>query len=67
MQFAIQPLLREDLPGVLVPVLATSWETNPTADPPNIVFHLRQGGKFSDGTDFNAQAVKWNFDMTKQG
>jgi peptide/nickel transport system substrate-binding protein len=67
MQFSVQPLLREDLPGVLVPVLATSWETNPTANPPNIVFHLRQGVKFSDGSDFNAQAVKWNFDMTKQG
>jgi peptide/nickel transport system substrate-binding protein len=67
MQFSIQPLLREDLPGVLVPVLATSWETFPTATPPNIVFHLRQGVKFSDGSDFNAAAVKWNFDMTKTG
>lgn len=67
MQFVIQPLLREDLPGVQVPVLATSWELHPTDNPPNIVFKLRQGVKFGDGSDFNAQAVKWNFDMTKKG
>jgi ABC-type transport system substrate-binding protein len=58
-QFVIQPLLREDLPGTLVGVLATSWDQHPTDNPPNIVFKLRQGVKFGDGTDFNAQAVKW--------
>ena len=46
--------------GVYKPELATSWETS--ADGKSITFKLRQGAKFHDGTDFNAQAVKSNFD-----
>jgi len=38
--------------------LASSWE-NP--DPLTWIFHLRQGVKFHDGTDFNADAVRQNF------
>ncbi|MEE9436194.1 MAG: ABC transporter substrate-binding protein, partial [Candidatus Adiutricales bacterium] len=39
--------------------LATSWET---PDPQTMVFHLRKGVKFHDGTDFNADAVKFNIE-----
>ena len=46
--------------GVLIPMLATSWELAP--DKSHYIFHLRQGVKFHDGTDWNAQAAKWNFD-----
>jgi len=43
------------------PQLATSWEMAP--DRSSYTFHLREGVKFHDGTDFNAQAVKWNLDQ----
>ncbi len=39
--------------------LAESWEFS---TPTSIVFKLRQGVKFHDGTDFNADAVKFNMD-----
>ncbi len=44
----------------IIPNLATSysWST----DNKEITFVLRQGVKFHDGTDFDATAVKWNFD-----
>ncbi len=43
----------------LEPGLAESWEAN--ADATAYTFHLRQGIKFQDGTDFNADAVCFNF------
>jgi peptide/nickel transport system substrate-binding protein len=43
----------------LEPGLAESWEAN--ADGTAYTFHLRQGVKFQDGTDFNADAVCFNF------
>jgi peptide/nickel transport system substrate-binding protein len=43
----------------LVPVLATGWTVSP--DGLSYTFTLRQGVKFHDGTDFNADAVKFNY------
>jgi peptide/nickel transport system substrate-binding protein len=43
-----------------VPDLAESWEVK--EDGRVYIFHLHQGVKFHDGTDFNAETVKWNFD-----
>ncbi|MCA0353635.1 MAG: ABC transporter substrate-binding protein [Chloroflexi bacterium] len=43
----------------VVPELATKWE--PNADATEWTFTLREGVKFSDGTDFNADAVVFNF------
>jgi ABC-type transport system substrate-binding protein len=44
----------------IVPELATSWEV--LNEGRVYVFRLVEGVKFHDGTDFDAQAVKWNID-----
>jgi peptide/nickel transport system substrate-binding protein len=44
----------------VVPSLAESWESN--EDGTEWTFNLRQGVKFQDGTDFNADAVVYNFE-----
>ncbi|MFK7697403.1 ABC transporter substrate-binding protein [Paenibacillus sp. HJGM_3] len=45
------------------PWLATSWELS--EDKKSYTFHLRKDVKFHDGTPFNAEAVKFNFDRIK--
>ncbi len=42
------------------PALATDWEIS--EDGTEYTFNLREGVKFHDGSDFNAEAVKFNFD-----
>jgi peptide/nickel transport system substrate-binding protein len=44
----------------IVPELAKAWEV--LDEGKTYVFHLVEGVKFHDGTDFDAQAAKWNFD-----
>ena len=53
------PLVILDEKLQVQPNLAESWQ-NP--DPKTLVLKLRQGVKFHDGTDFNAEAVKVNFE-----
>ncbi|MGN1098250.1 MAG: ABC transporter substrate-binding protein, partial [Clostridia bacterium] len=42
----------------VMPCLAKDWEISP--DGLEYTFHLQEGVKFHDGTDFNAEAVKFN-------
>jgi peptide/nickel transport system substrate-binding protein len=58
---AIEPLTSFDEKGNLVPELATSWELDAAAQ--TITLHLRKGVKFHDGTTFDAEACKWNFEQ----
>lgn len=55
-----EPLVSYQDGGELKPHLAESWEIS--EDRKVYTFHLRQGVKFSDGTSFNAEIVKKNFD-----
>ena len=57
---ACESLVRITRGGKVEPILATGWKIAP--DKKSIVLTLRKGVKFHDGTDFNAQAVKWNYD-----
>jgi peptide/nickel transport system substrate-binding protein len=53
-------LLTIDSSAKLQPGLATKWDTS--ADGKTVTFTLRTGVKFQDGTDFNAEAVKFNIE-----
>jgi peptide/nickel transport system substrate-binding protein len=61
---SVDSLLDMDTDGTLVPWLAESWDVN--ADATQVVFHLRDGVTFSDGTPLTAEAVKSTFDFIKQ-
>jgi ABC-type transport system substrate-binding protein len=50
--------------GDVIPVLASSLPTV-SSDGKTYTFTLRTGVKFQDGTDFNAAAVKYNYDRWK--
>jgi len=65
-RMAMQHLVKSDpkSPGRYLPLLAESWELAP--DRTSYVFYLRKGVTFHDGTDFNAKAVKWNYDQVRE-
>jgi ABC-type transport system substrate-binding protein len=48
-------------PSTIVPGLATEWAVD-AKDKTKWVFKLRRGVKFHDGSDFNADAVVFNFE-----
>ncbi len=61
---AIDWLFRLDKDLNPQPWLATGYTSDYAAK--TITITLRRGVKFSDGTDFNAEAVKWNLEQHKK-
>ncbi len=59
-QMIYEGLMRGLADSTVEASLATSWEL--ADDKLSATYHLREGVKFHDGTDFNAEAVKFNFD-----
>ncbi len=57
-----EPLLVLDVKLGLKPGLAESWQQ---PDPKSIVLRLRRGVKFHDGTEFNAEAARFNFERMR--
>ncbi len=55
-----ESLVQIDGQGNLLPELAKSWE--PSKDFTTWTFNLRKGVLFHDGSQFNAEAVKYNYD-----
>ena len=55
---AVEQLGRQQLDGSYKPLLCESWDRDDKAL--TLTLHLRKGIKFSDGSDFNADVVKWN-------
>src|SRR5690606_21719536 len=56
-------LTRIDAQGQVQPALAESWEISD--DGKVYTFKLRTGAKFHDGTDFNADDVKFSLDRAR--
>jgi peptide/nickel transport system substrate-binding protein len=61
----IETLFRALMDGTMEPVLATGYKV--AADKSSVTINLRQGVKFHDGTDFNAEAAKFNFEAAMAG
>ncbi|MBX5436697.1 MAG: hypothetical protein IRZ33_05705 [Alicyclobacillaceae bacterium] len=61
---ALETLGRYDAKGIMHPFLAKGWKVDPVHN--TITFYLRPGVKFQDGTDFDAQALKWNIQQFQQ-
>lgn len=59
----VESLVGYDEKGAVIPWLATAWQISPDFN--SITFTLRKGVRFQDGTDFNAEAAKYNLDLTR--
>lgn len=58
---ALEPLLRTDKSGKIIPWLASDYKNDVAAKA--VTLTLQKGVRFHDGTDFNADAVKWNLEQ----
>lgn len=61
---ALERIARYDSEGNLTPYLVEGWEEDPQAS--TITFQIRKGVKFHDGTEFNAEALKFNIELYQE-
>jgi peptide/nickel transport system substrate-binding protein len=59
----LEGLTKINVDGSVTPLLAERWEFSP--DGKAITLQLRKGVKFSDGSAFDAEAVKFSFDRAR--
>lgn len=59
----LEPLFEITSDGTVLPFLVEEYTAS--EDSSVYTFRLRQNVTFSDGTPFDAEAVKWNFEQTK--
>jgi peptide/nickel transport system substrate-binding protein len=64
MPYIFDTLVVRDVDNSVHPLLAESWEVSD--DGTEVTFKLKQGVTFHDGTPFNAEAVRYNFDRFKE-
>ena len=57
----LERLAEWDTDGSLKPMLCSSWDLDTNAK--TITWHLQQGVNFHDGTPFDAEALRWNFQL----
>lgn len=57
-------LSKSDVAADIKPGLATSWQIDP-ANNKRWIFNLREGVKFHDGCDWNADSAIWNFERLR--
>jgi peptide/nickel transport system substrate-binding protein len=57
----LEPVVMRDTDGTLRPALIDDWEVD--EDGLTYTLHVRHGITFHDGTEYNAEALKFNFDM----
>ena len=62
---AVEKLFDYNPKHEIVGVLGESWEVS--KDNKAMIFHLKKGIKFSDGSDFNAEVAKWNLEYSIKG
>ena len=58
--YTVETLTTIDEAGRILPLLAEGWTVS--ADGRQYTFRLHPGVRFHDGSQFDAKAVKWNFD-----
>ena len=58
---ALEHLFLSDNKGQATPMLATDWKWDPNGN--FVILNLRKGVRFHDGTDWNANAAKYDLDL----